>query len=737
MLPDASSEEIVLRFCGTLLGLACGLCALVPSPLQAQGPSASTRNWAWDQAKSWTCYRTDARGQRIWNALKFMQLSPAEQTDQLLEHLKSSATDRRAALIVLGDRPLDQWAAKALARSGAHPEVAQFLFRRGYRQPGNDPLAYLGDGSRLGRPWTQGLGLHLEGERWRFQWIPSPALLPKIEGGSALPKALDSAPQPGVLLHLRAFRPGLLRLQKLAGGEAGVVPTLAQGTRAGFLVRHLEPWLRQAAPVLEPLANRETWVLHYGLSRGSGPEAGTLLFLPGDLPTRTQLALSLLKLNPTSQGARSRGVTWAGPGGVKADITQIRGAGGVLHLWTTSEGTWIGDRESTLKALIFPGAAIPLGERPEWTRVALAALKPETEVSLWLAPRLSADAAFECQASRRRAQGLQQQTWPNPFIAKAAPRGGSLAISLGAGPTEQLVNGLLRVDAAADLAEPSLGAFTEGGRNLSPEQQKAYQSQLLEVRRRNQGKRALREEIKALQATLDLRGAALHWNGWTPAPALNEAQKKALKEFGALQKEGPWEASRLQRNGELSYFGGFGEPGMTPALALALPLQEGKQAVAEGLIKKLWPKLFQGETQRRTLGGVVLHRTRTEQAFTPCYALVKDHLLLGSDERALENIAAGLQGQTPTLADMPSGSYGAGEFEGARVAQDLEGLLLAYLRANKGGGVWWLGEPSPTEDEAAQEVAATLGPFLGALRALGRRTVDLDFTAAGLEIRPR
>jgi hypothetical protein len=34
-------------------------------------------------------------------------------------------------------------------------------------------------------------------------------------------------------------------------------------------------------------------------------------------------------------------------------------------------------------------------------------------------------------------------------------------------------------------------------------------------------------------------------------------------------------------------------------------------------------------------------------------------------------------------------------------------------------------------------VASTFGPFLGALRGLGRRTLDADWDAGGLEVRPR
>ena len=67
-------------------------------------------------------------------------------------------------------------------------------------------------------------------------------------------------------------------------------------------------------------------------------------------------------------------------------ITQVRGAGGVLSLATTPEGTWISDREAPLRSLLFPKAQTNLGDRLEWCKVAMAALRPETEVSLWIMP---------------------------------------------------------------------------------------------------------------------------------------------------------------------------------------------------------------------------------------------------------------------------------------------------------------------------------------------------------------
>ena len=181
---------------------------------------------------------------------------------------------------------MDTWAKTALRKASDRDEVAHYLYMRGYRFPDKDPFLYMEPGNRVDRPWTHGLGLHLDGhDAWRFQWIPSPVLLSKIDGPSRLPKALERAPQPGVLLRMSRLRSGLERLKGLGGGEGGGSAALAQGSRAGFLLRHLDPWLKQASAALEPLANREAWILHYGVSRdASGPGAGTLVFIPGDLP---------------------------------------------------------------------------------------------------------------------------------------------------------------------------------------------------------------------------------------------------------------------------------------------------------------------------------------------------------------------------------------------------------------------------------------------------------------------
>lgn len=722
-------------------------CALLPTtwsglPLHAQG-STQAPAWAAERAAGWSMYRTDARGQRIWQAVPYARMTSAEQWAHLLERLKEPGS-RRAALQLLAQRSVPLWADQAL-KTG-EPDVALFLYQHGYRQSGADPYAYLGSGDQVERPWTHGLGLHLDPQGWRFQWIPSPALFTQT-GAAALPKGLEQAAQPGVLIHLRQLRPGLEKLVRLAGGAAvtpsststpqtGILPALAQGSRAGFAVRHLEPWLKQASPALEPLAGREAWVLHYGgAERGPGQALqGTLVFIPGDLPARTQLLMALLKLNPLSSGARSRVVTWKGPG-ASTEVQQLRGSGGVFHLIQKAEGTWISDREAPLRALLFPGPEPSLGERREWARVALSAMAPDTELSFWVAPRIGADAAFENQALRRRLAGAQQGTWPNPFIAKAAPRTGALAVSLGAGPTEKLVEAIFRVDDPTDFRVPQMPEFANGGQSLSPAQLKEYQDAVARAQDRQRQRTALRQDLTAIMGCLDLRGAALLWNGWVAAPPLGPAEKASLVELGRLRKEDPWRAMRAQKEGKIPAFGGFGEPGMAPSLAVAIPVQGAKRVQVENLLKKLLPRLFKGQNQKQLFGSADLHRVMTAQAFRPAWTLVSDTLVLGTDEAAVKAVSAGLQGQAPTLADRESQAWARMELDGARASKELENLLLAFLRSRTGSG-WWIGETT-SEDEAAAELAFSLGPFLGAVRALGPVRIEWNWTAAGLEGRPR
>jgi len=712
-------------------GCALGL-VLASAVAAAQAPA-----WAQAQAEHWSIYRTNLLGQRVWTPVPFSRMTESEQMKELLVQLKSES-GRRAALAFLERLPAASWASEALKTR--EPEVALFLYRLGYRQSGADPHAYLGAPDRVDRPWTHGLGLHLDKAGWRFQWIPSPALF--TQGGTAaLPKGLEQAAQPGVLIHLKQLRPGLEKLAALGGGTApgapasGIIPALAQGSRAGFAVRHLEPWLKQASPALEPLAGREAWLLHYGVDRARGEAVqGTLVFIPGELPARTQLVMALLKLNPMSSGARARVVTWAGPG-ASTEVQQLRGSGGVFHLIQRAEGTWISDREAPLRALLFPGPQPSLGERQEWARVALSAMAPDTELSFWLAPRLGAGAAFEVQALRRRLANAQQGTWPNPFVAKAAPLTGALAVSLGAGPTEKLVEAILRVDDASEFKLPRMPEFAEGGQALSPSQMKAYQQALASAQERQRQRAALRQDAAALQACLDPRGAALLWNGWVSAPPLGASEKASLLELAKLRREDPWRAMQVQRDGKVAAFGGFGEPGMAPSLALALPVQGAKRIQVENLMKKVLPRLFKGQNQKQAFGASELHRVMTAQAFRPAWTLVADTLVLGTDEAAVKAVAAGLQGQAPTLADRDSQAWARMDIDGTRASKELENLLLAFLRSRTGSG-WWIGEAA-SEDEAATELAASLGPFLGALKGLGPVRIEWNWTAGGLEGRPR
>ena len=344
----------------------------------------------------------------------------------------------------------------------------------------------------------------------------------------------------------------------------------------------------------------------------------------------------------------------------------------------------------------------------------------------------------ERAALRRRLLGSQQNSWNNPFIAKAAPRTGTLSIAVGAGPTELLVNAILRKDQESPIDDPQLPVIADGGQNLTLEQQQAHLAELQLARSRREARKTLREESGAVLGLLDLRGAALFWKGWVVPPPLSAAEKAALVEFRKLQKEGSYQAARLQSQGKVDFFGGFGEPGMTPSMALALPIQAGKGPALDAALKKLWPSLFKGRSENREYAkGVLLHRIRTDQAFAPCYAIVNDAFVLGSDDGAVQAIVSGLLGQATTVADLQSKSYGVAQIDGASCARDLETLLLAYLRSNMGGGYWWAGEPAPTDDEAGAEVAATFGPFLGAMKALGTQTLALEWTSAGLEARPQ
>jgi hypothetical protein len=738
--------DVVMR--GVLLG------AMLASRVCGQGVlgGEEARRWAEARARDrWQGFSTWGpgwRGETRWEA--FRKLSYPRQTQMLLELFKDvlrvgdegdQANDRRAALILLGRRPLAEWAPAALGIAGPHrDELLHVLVMKGYRAPGPDPWSYLAPYSRLERPWTHGLGLHLDGgESWRFQWIPSPVLMSGQAGASGLPRGLEAAAQPGVLIHLAHLRAGLNRLAALAGpaGDSGLVGALAQGTRSGFLLRHLAFWLDRAQPALAALADREAWVLHYGQPRDGGPARGTLVFLPGSLPLRARLALDLLRLNPLSAGARSRSTTWTAPGGGAARIIQVRAIGGVLNLASTPEGTWLCDGEAPLRALLFPGPQATLGERPEWCRRALAGMRPDTDVSLWLAPRLGAGDSFELAAFLMRVKGVTQSAWPNPALAKAAPAAGTLAAALGAGPTETMLGAILRADSLNSIADPPLPGFLEGRQALTADQAAAYQADLARTRLRRDQARALRAQLDLVDAALDLRGAALYWNGWVSAPPLAESDRAALAQFQTLRREDPHRATDLQRQGRAGLFGGYGEPGLAPSLALALAVKPGQGGAVRAGLGRLLPLMFQGQPQKRAVGGAELHRLVTGQAFRPSFALVGDILVLGSDDAAVGAVAAGLMGQAPTLADRPSQAFGRCRLDGALAARDLETLLLAYTRAVGHGSPWWWLRGEDAGDDAAGEVGAVFGPFLGALRGLGQRALDLEWGPWGLEARPR
>lgn len=742
-----------MRRAARILGLAglLGAALLPAAPAPAlDGPGA--RAWAAARARdAWQGFTYWSPGWKNpvnWEA--YGKLSYAQQTRMLLDLFKDGverfadaqarAGDRRAALILLGQRPLEDWAGPALETRGRYrDDLVYLLYLKGYRCNGGDPLGYLAGYDRLDRPWTHGLGLHLEpGGGFRLQWLPSPALLPAEANAGALPAALAGAAQPGVLIHLAQLKPGLERLRALAGDGDGLAGALARSTRFAFLLQHLAFWLDRGAPGLAALGQREAWILHYGGWREGDPPPGTLCFLPGELPMAARLALDLLRLNPLSSGARVRSATWKGPAGDSAEITQIRASGGVLDLATVPGGIFLSDGDGALRAALFPGPRTTLGERQEWCRRALAGMRPDTQVSLWVTPRQAAGAGFELAADllRERPGRPGAAGRPEPALARAAPCAGALALALGSGPTGLMAEAVLRTDLADPVADPELPAFTEGA-GLTPEQSRAYQADLRRAWIRRQQARALRTELDALAGSLDFRGAALCWTGWVAPPPLSAAQNEALRAFQSLRREDPSRATALQRRGEAGPYGGFGEPGLAPGLALAVRVRPGREGAVRAGLGRMLPLMFRGRPEKRNLGGVELHRVATEQAFTPAWALVRGTLVAGSDDGAVQAVAAGLMGQAPTLADSPGQAFGSARLDGPRLAGNLETLLLAYTRGvTQGSPFWWLAGPDSGDDGTA-EVAAVFGPFLGALRGLGQCTLDLDWGPAGLEARPR
>jgi len=266
-----------------------------------------------------------------------------------------------------------------------------------------------------------------------------------------------------------------------------------------------------------------------------------------------------------------------------------------------------------------------------------------------------------------------------------------LVLAVGAGPTEVILGSIFRIDHPEPLPEPKLAVFMEGGKVLTPQQKAAYERAVDRIRARNREREAIQKALKDLLDLLDLRGAALLWQGWTPEP--------------------PPDPGRSPRR-----YGGFADPGQTPALALALPVKAGQADRVSAALANLMPRLFKGCLRKRSVGTVQLTRIETGQSFTPCHAVVADHVVLGSHDGAVERVVAGLLGQTPTLADVPGKTYGRVEWDGPALAREIAALLKAY----------------PTLSEAERDLL--FGPFLGALKGLGRRLGDLTSTEAGFEL---
>lgn len=654
----------------------------------------------------------------------YLSLSREEQRDFLAGTARNPAyrPNRDAALALLSEWPYDQ----GLSQIDHDPEAALAAYRLGLRAPGQDPTAILPWNGKPGRPWAQGMGLHLDPVGWRLQVIPAAAFLETAPSGSGFPSALHRAPAPTVLVHLSQLRPGLDRLAQVAGGPAGnLLKTAGSGSRAGFLVTHVQNWLDKAQGAVGPLELREAWVLHYG-RRGEG--AGTLLFLPGNLPARTELTLGLLRLNPFSFTARARKV----PLKDGTLVDSLRASGGQLYLEARPEGTWIADRLQLLEECHRPGVRALLGERQGWGRLAFAGMA-QAPVSLWMLPHAGADAEFECGLLRLAAHPRPLSQAPSA-LAKGAPRGSGLSAALGQGATRVALEALLRTDSAFDPPTPSLPAFTDGGSQLSPQQRRDFEGALAQAKRRQEAKRSYRAQVDRLLGVLEGQGAAFHWNGWTPAPPLGDAERAALV---AYRKQGFWMDGPTRRTDTPGY-GGYGEPGFTPSVGLVLPLKRGKGPEAEALMKSIFAASFSGAVQSKPFGSVTLRRARVDQAFAPSYAVLGDLLLVASDDRAAAASLAGLQGQAPTLADLPASAWGLAELDGGRVATELEQLLLAYLGTLSHQPRRWWDPPIPgSADEVAEEVASTFGPFLDLIRAQGRVTLDLRWTPGGLEAKPR
>ncbi len=524
------------------------------------------------------------------------------------------------------------------------------------------------------RPWVQGIGLHVEEKgQWRTQVMLPPDFLPGPPASAVLPSELKWAPTPSVLMHFKQLRPGLQQMVDLSGGlPATLLPSASHGSRAGFYLHMAQGWLKNGSAVLEPLAQREAWVLHFGrLPAEVGGKrqrvGGTAVFVPGKLPGRNRLALELARVNPLSVGVRSRKVEVNVPGKGTLNLEAIRGIGGVLYLAERPEGMWLFDRESLAISVLGGDHENGLGNRPRWVAEALSGEKKETLASLWIIPKLTGAKAFEDGFSK-----IKVVNGSTTAFLGASPRSSALTFAMGGGP----VASLLRA-----LTEPS----------------EPYD--LLAAPDRDAGRKAIQADLKALVPMFRPESLNLSWFGWT---AGGEAKTE--------------------------------DPGMSPSLAAAVPLQRGKSAEAAQVLRRLLPRLFKGTPETRKMGGIEIMRVRTNQAFAPSWAIVKEVLVVGFSDEAVGGVVMGLAGQAPTLSDTPLQGWGAAALDGDRLTQAMEKLLVTYLATfskEQGQG------RSLTADEAAAETAATFGPFFGVLKHMGKVTLQLDWKPSGIELGPR
>jgi hypothetical protein len=355
---------------------------------------------------------------------------------------------------------------------------------------------------------------------------------------------------------------------------------------------------------------------------------------------------------------------------------------------------------------------------PGWSRMALAGTSSSL-ASLWIIPRLAADPAFE-QAMEGLKRRPAASTAPTTLL-RGAPGSATLSVALGAGPVAPMLRAMVDPDDAYEIPLPEPDAAEQA--RWTPQQIQAHQLANAGALRRGKDRKELRKEWDRLFASLNADQAACSWHGWTPAPPLSAAEKESAK-----------------RGESSGLYGGRGEPGMTPSLAAAVPVKEGRSKEAEAALARIFQMAFKGASQTRAeAAGYTLHRIRTTQAFTPAWALVKDMVVVGSDDRAVASVAEGLLGRASTLADAPTQAWGAAQLDGEHLAKDLEYLLASYLSTQRRSSARWLpvADTPRTADDAAAEVAETFGPFLGLLKRQGKVPMTLAWTAAGFEVRPK